>query len=74
MPRKRERRDHRFRWSLRFAHDLSLDRQLRYEICFPTMELGIDIADLDLVNLRSGLPTPAYSAQRSDCTDRPGAG
>ena len=33
--------------------------------CSPTMELGVDIADLNVVNLRNVPPTPANYAQRS---------
>ena len=34
-------------------------------ICSPTMELGVDIAQLNVVNLRNVPPTPANYAQRS---------
>ena len=33
--------------------------------CSPTMELGVDVAQLNLVNLRNVPPTPANYAQRS---------
>jgi ATP-dependent helicase YprA (DUF1998 family) len=33
--------------------------------CSPTMELGVDIADLNVVNMRNVPPTPANYAQRS---------
>ena len=33
--------------------------------CSPTMELGVDITDLNTVNLRNVPPTPANYAQRS---------
>jgi len=40
--------------------------------CSPTMELGVDIADLNLVNLRNVPPTPANYAQRSGRAGRGG--
>lgn len=40
--------------------------------CSPTMELGIDIAELNLVNLRNVPPTPANYAQRSGRAGRSG--
>ena len=40
--------------------------------CSPTMELGVDIAQLNLVNLRNVPPTPANYAQRSGCAGRGG--
>ena len=39
------------------------DLQVLY--CSPTMELGVDIRDLNAVNLRNVPPTPANYAQRS---------
>ena len=50
----REEREERFR-----SGDLPL------LFCSPTMELGVDIAQLNLVNLRNVPPTPANYAQRS---------
>jgi len=41
--------------------------------CSPTMELGIDIATLNLVNMRNVPPTPANYAQRSGRAGRSGS-
>jgi len=61
---ERERRERRFRG----------DEQppLPYLVCSPTMELGIDIADLDAVHMRNIPPTPANYAQRSGRAGRQG--
>lgn len=40
--------------------------------CSPTMELGVDISDLNVVNLRNIPPTPANYAQRSGRAGRSG--
>lgn len=40
--------------------------------CSPTMELGIDIADLNVVNMRNVPPNPANYAQRSGRAGRSG--
>lgn len=58
------------------------DRQKREEqfrkadlpllFCSPTMELGVDIAQLNLVNMRNVPPTPANYAQRSGRAGRGG--
>lgn len=57
----REEREERFR-----SGDLPL------LFCSPTMELGVDIAQLNLVNLRNVPPTPANYSQRSGRAGRSG--
>ncbi|MCX6354171.1 MAG: DEAD/DEAH box helicase [Candidatus Aureabacteria bacterium] len=57
----REEREDRFRTA-----DLPL------LFCSPTMELGVDIAQLNVVNLRNVPPTPANYAQRSGRAGRGG--
>jgi len=46
--------------------------QLPILYCSPTMELGVDIAELNVVNLRNVPPTPANYAQRSGRAGRSG--
>ncbi|RIK52136.1 MAG: hypothetical protein DCC57_10250 [Chloroflexi bacterium] len=58
---ERQRREERFR---------SADLPLLY--CSPTMELGVDISQLNAVNLRNVPPTPANYAQRSGRAGRSG--
>lgn len=58
---ERERREQAFR-----------EGQLAALFCSPTMELGIDIADLNVVHLRNVPPTPANYAQRSGRAGRTG--
>ncbi|MCX7974368.1 MAG: DUF1998 domain-containing protein, partial [Candidatus Aminicenantes bacterium] len=55
------------------------DREKRFRagdlsclFCSPTMELGIDIADLQLLHMRNVPPTPANYAQRSGRSGRRG--
>lgn len=57
----REEREQRFR-----------DGELPILYCSPTMELGVDIAELNVVNLRNVPPTPANYAQRSGRAGRSG--
>ncbi|MDW8145211.1 MAG: DEAD/DEAH box helicase [Roseiflexaceae bacterium] len=72
-PGERERRERRFRWSAAdTTKDIDLGRRLPYLVCSPTMELGVDIADLELVHLRNVPPTPANYAQRSGRAGRQG--
>jgi len=46
--------------------------QLPVLFCSPTMELGIDIAELNVVNMRNVPPTPANYAQRNGRVGRSG--
>lgn len=45
---------------------------LQLLFCSPTMELGVDISELNLVNMRNIPPTPANYAQRSGRAGRSG--
>ncbi len=70
---EREKRERRFRWDDDDRRKESeLGRRLPYLVCSPTMELGVDIADLDLVHLRNVPPAPANYAQRSGRAGRQG--
>lgn len=70
---ERERRERRFRWEdSDRSKERELGRRLPFMVCSPTMELGVDIADLDLVHLRNVPPTPANYAQRSGRAGRQG--
>ena len=62
VPNKvRQEREERFR-----------EAKLPVLYCSPTMELGVDIAQLNAVNLRNVPPTPANYAQRSGRAGRSG--
>ncbi len=58
---ERERREREFR-----------EGRLKLLFCSPTMELGIDIADLNVVGMRNVPPTPSNYAQRSGRAGRSG--
>ena len=52
--------------------DLFKAGKLALLFCSPTMELGVDIAQLNVVNMRNVPPTPANYAQRSGRAGRGG--
>ncbi|MCX7689692.1 DEAD/DEAH box helicase [Thermoflexus sp.] len=61
------------------ARELRLQREEAFRkgelaclFCSPTMELGIDIADLHVIHLRNVPPNPAHYAQRSGRAGRSG--
>jgi very-short-patch-repair endonuclease len=60
-PEERQERESKFRKA-----------ELPLLFCSPTMELGVDIASLNVVNLRNVPPTPANYAQRSGRAGRGG--
>lgn len=60
-PEVRQERESRFK-----------EARLPVMFCSPTMELGVDIKDLNVVNMRNIPPTPANYAQRSGRAGRSG--
>jgi very-short-patch-repair endonuclease len=60
-PAERQQREDEFR-----------EGKLPILFCSPTMELGVDIAELNVVNMRNIPPTPANYAQRSGRAGRSG--
>ncbi|GAA0950926.1 protein kinase domain-containing protein [Nonomuraea longicatena] len=60
-PLERERREEAFR-----------NAELKLLYCSPTMELGVDISELNAVMMRNVPPTPANYAQRSGRAGRSG--
>ena len=81
---RRQIREKRFRWGDKEKADLAEDRNtlrqlgeaerfLPVMLCSPTMELGVDISELDAVYMRNVPPTPANYAQRSGRAGRGGA-
>jgi ATP-dependent helicase YprA (DUF1998 family)/very-short-patch-repair endonuclease len=70
-----EAREHtaQVKYELRLARETAFrEGRLPILYCSPTMELGVDIAELNVVNLRNIPPTPANYAQRSGRAGRSG--
>jgi Helicase conserved C-terminal domain len=66
-------------FEFRHRADIQEQREVQFRggelsalFCSPTMELGIDIRDLNMVHLRNVPPTPANYAQRSGRAGRNG--
>ena len=73
--RKVEAREH----TAQVPYEERLEREDRFRtaelpvlFCSPTMELGVDISQLNVVNMRNVPPTPANYAQRSGRAGRSG--
>ncbi|MCP4690901.1 MAG: DEAD/DEAH box helicase, partial [Desulfobacterales bacterium] len=61
------------------GHDDRIEREDKFKsgeysalFCSPTMELGVDIADLNVVHMRNAPPNPSNYAQRSGRVGRSG--
>jgi ATP-dependent helicase YprA (DUF1998 family)/very-short-patch-repair endonuclease len=70
---------HAYEHTAQVPYDLRVQREDAFRAgtlpllyCSPTMELGVDIAELNLVHLRNVPPTPANYAQRSGRAGRSG--
>jgi ATP-dependent helicase YprA (DUF1998 family)/very-short-patch-repair endonuclease len=73
--KKLEAREH----TAQVPHQIREERETKFRkaqipilYCSPTMELGVDIAELNVVNMRNVPPTPANYAQRSGRAGRSG--
>ncbi|RTI02129.1 DEAD/DEAH box helicase [Thermus scotoductus] len=71
-PGEREKRERRFRFTEEDRNAQPGLKRLPFLVASPTLELGVDIADLDMVHLRNIPPTPANYAQRSGRAGRQG--
>ncbi|MFN3369631.1 MAG: helicase-related protein, partial [Thermus sp.] len=71
-PGERERRERRFRYTEEDRRAEPALKRLPFLVASPTLELGVDIADLDMVHLRNIPPSPANYAQRSGRAGRQG--
>lgn len=68
--------ERRIQNELAFQHSdvIKTEQRLTALFCSPTMELGIDIAELNTVHLRNVPPSPANYVQRSGRAGRSGQG